>query len=71
VTKFQVGIMLTCHTMDGQMHLIGNAIKPFFADPVTFGEILIVSLLYNCFNECPVYQIKHCLHSKISLETKI
>ena len=35
VTKFQVGTKLTCFTMDGQMHGIGKAIRPLFADPVT------------------------------------
>ena len=35
MTKFQVGTMLTCHTMDGQTHSIGKAIRPLFADPVT------------------------------------
>ena len=27
--------MLTGHTTDGQLHSIGKAIRPFFADPVT------------------------------------
>ena len=36
VTKFKVGTILTCHTRDGQAHTIGKAIRPLFADPVTF-----------------------------------
>ena len=36
MTKFQVGAILTCLTMDGQMHTIGKAIRPLFADPVTY-----------------------------------
>ena len=36
MTKFQVGTILTCLTMDGQMHMIGKAIRPLFADPVTY-----------------------------------
>ena len=27
MTKFQVGTILTCHTMDGQVHSIGKAIR--------------------------------------------
>ena len=38
VTTFQVGTILTCHTMDGQTHTIGKAIRPLFADPVTYGD---------------------------------
>jgi len=34
VTEFQVSSMLTCRTMDGQMHSIGKAIRSLFADPV-------------------------------------
>ena len=33
MTKFQVGTILACHIMDGQMHSIGKAIRPLFADP--------------------------------------
>ena len=28
--------MLTCHTMDSQIHSIGKAIRPLFVDPVTY-----------------------------------
>ena len=35
MTKFQVGTILTYLTTDGQMHTIGKAIRPLFADPVT------------------------------------
>jgi len=31
-----VGTMLTCHTMDAQLYSIGKAIRPLFADPVTY-----------------------------------
>ena len=30
--------MLTCHTMDGQTHSIEKAIRPVFADPVTYAH---------------------------------
>jgi len=35
VTKFQVSTILTCHTIDGQMHSIGKAIRSLFAESVT------------------------------------
>ena len=34
--KFQLGAILTCHTMDGEAYTIGKAIRPLFADPVTY-----------------------------------
>ena len=34
--KFQVGTILTCHIMDGQTYTIEKAIRPPFADPVTY-----------------------------------
>ena len=51
VTKFQVGTILTCLTMDGQMHTIGKAIRPLFADPVTNESGLASSSCSNdhCF----------------------
>ena len=36
VTKFQVSTIFTYLIMDGQMHANGKAIRPLFADPVTF-----------------------------------
>ena len=36
VTKFQTGTMLTSQVMDSQIHAIEKAIRPLFADPVTF-----------------------------------
>ena len=36
VTKFQAGTMLTSQVMDSQIHAIEKAIRPLFADPVTF-----------------------------------
>jgi len=48
VTKFQVGTILTCHTMDGQVHTIGKAIRPLFADPVTF---------HSCGHELSILQM--------------
>ena len=38
VTKFQIGTVLTCLTTVSQMHTIGKAIRPLFADPVTFTD---------------------------------
>ena len=36
VTKFQAGtILLTSQVMDCQVHAIGKAIRPLFADPIT------------------------------------
>ena len=49
MTKFQIGAILTCLTMDGQMHTIGKAIRPLFADPVTY--YLFASVLPH--TECP------------------
>ena len=44
VTKFQVDTILTCHTMDGQIHSIGKAKRPLFVDPVTIiSEIVSIS----------------------------
>jgi len=42
VTKFQVGTIFTCLTMDGQTHAIEKAIRPLFADPITIAEILFL-----------------------------
>ena len=36
LTKFQVSTILACYLMDGQMHSIGKAIRPLFADQVTY-----------------------------------
>ena len=36
VTKFQTGTMLTSQVMDSQIHVIEKAIRPLFADPVTY-----------------------------------
>ena len=36
VTKFQTGTMLTSQVMDSQIHAIEKAIRPLFADPVTY-----------------------------------
>ena len=36
VTKFQIDTILTSKGMDSQMHTIGKAIRPLFADPVTY-----------------------------------
>jgi len=36
VTKFQTGTMLTSQVMDSQIQAIEKAIRPLFADPVTF-----------------------------------
>ena len=36
MTKFQDGTILTSQVMDCQVHAIGKAIRPLFADPVTF-----------------------------------
>jgi len=46
MTKFQVITILTCHTMDGQTHTIGKAIRPIFADPVTY-LACILGLAFN------------------------
>ena len=35
MTKFQLGIILTCYRLDGQTHTIKKAIRPLFADLVT------------------------------------
>jgi len=35
VTKFQDGIVITTEVMGCQVHAIGKAIRPIFADPVT------------------------------------
>ena len=34
--KFQTGTMLTSQVMDSQIHAIEKAIRPLFADPVTY-----------------------------------
>ena len=36
MTQFQIGTILVYLTMDGEMHTIGKAIRPLFANPVTF-----------------------------------
>ena len=36
VTKFQTCTMLTSQVMDSQIHAIEKAIRPLFADPVTY-----------------------------------
>ena len=36
LTKFQIGNILTCHIMDGQTYTIEKAIRPVFANPVTY-----------------------------------
>ena len=38
VIKFQAGTIFTRHTTDGQIHSIGKAIRPLFADPVTYND---------------------------------
>ena len=41
MTKFETGTILKYHITDSQMHSIGKAIRPRFADPVTYvGYIL-------------------------------
>jgi len=44
VTKFQVGTILKCHTMDGQMHSIEKIIRPLFTDPVTYKVRMAASM---------------------------
>ena len=39
MTKFQVDTIPTCHTMDGQTHTIGKAIRPLFANLVTYRDM--------------------------------
>ena len=36
MTKFQAGTILKTHVMDCQVHAIGKAIRPLFADQVTY-----------------------------------
>ena len=47
MTKFQAGITLTCLTRGGQMHAIGKAIRPLFADPVTYASRAIGRLKHR------------------------
>ena len=47
MTKFQVGTILTCLTMDGQMHTSGKALRPLFADPVT----IIFTVVFNPWSD--------------------
>ena len=49
MTKFQVVTILTCHTMDGQTHTIGKAVRPLFADPVTIMHAFIPRIWYYKF----------------------
>ena len=42
MTKFQAGTMHTSQVMDCQVHAIGKAIRPIFADPVTISDDLEV-----------------------------
>jgi len=39
VTKFDVSILLTSQVMDCQMHEIGKAVRPLFADLVTNADV--------------------------------
>ena len=50
MTKFQVGTMLTCHIMDGQIHSIEKAIRSLFADPVTILIVLTKLVTYYSQN---------------------
>jgi len=36
VPKFREGILITVEVMGHQVHAIGKAIRPLFADPVTY-----------------------------------
>ena len=45
MAKFQVGAIHACLTTDGQMHTIGKALRPLFADLVTY-----ILLIYNTSN---------------------
>ena len=39
MTEFKDGTLITMEVMGCQVHVIGKAIGPLFADPVTFYEI--------------------------------
>ena len=69
VSKFQVGTILKCHTMDGQTHTIGKTLRPLFADPVTNYKIFLV-LVKLKFPLYPMPNITHYV-SKISLEKRV
>ena len=58
VTKFQTGTMLTSQVMDSQIQAIEKAIRPLFADPVTYTLNL---LLYNgmCIEVFETYKAIH------------
>ena len=43
VPKFQVSTLLTCLTMDSQMHAIGKTVRPLLAAPVTYLQLDQVS----------------------------
>ena len=46
----QISPILACHTMDGQMHTVGKAIRPLFTDPVTIYVCFIFVLCHVCLS---------------------
>ena len=42
MTKFQTGTIFTSQVMDFQLHAIGKAIRPLFADPVTVIMMIMI-----------------------------
>ena len=57
MTKFQTGTMLTSQVMDSQIHAIEKAIRPLFADPVTYHDLLLDHALHKSHPQ--VFQTLH------------
>ena len=47
VTKFQVGTMFTCHTVDSQMYSIGKVIRPLLISQIWSQFIMNLILLLH------------------------
>jgi len=60
VTKFCAGTILTSQVMDCQTRVIGKAIRPLFAEPVTYMDRCSINQIYETVESARQCRVGMC-----------